>query len=389
MKYDAIIVGAGFAGATLAERFATQLNKKVLVLEKRNHIGGNMYDYCDENKVRRHEYGPHIFHTNSQVVMDYLSTFTPWYPYEHRVLGIVHGKEVPIPFNLTSLEICFEEEKATRLKKLLTESYPEGTKVPILQLKEHENEEVKELAEFIYENVFKYYTMKQWGLTPEEIDPNVMARVPVLIGRDDRYFQDNYQCMPAKGYTPIFEKMLSHSNIEVQLNTEAKDYLKVDVENKKIIFDGEEVKVPVIYTGALDDLLNYQLGELPYRSLYFDIQSHEGTYQHAATTNYPTPEKEHAFTRITEYKLMMNEIPQEATTIAVEYPKPYDRCGEVGNIPYYPIFTKENQLKYDAYCQLVSSIENLHLLGRLAEYKYYNMDSIIEKALELFEKIKD
>ncbi len=388
MKYDVIVVGAGFAGAVLAERFASQENKKVLVLEKRAHIGGNMYDYLDENQVRRHEYGPHIFHTNSQQVVDYLSQFTDWYPYEHRVLGMVDGKEIVIPFNLSSIEACFDEEKAKRLKKALTELYPEGTKVPILKLKENENEEIKELADFIYEKVFMHYTMKQWGLSPEEIDPNVTARVPVLVGRDDRYFQDKYQCMPKEGYHEIFKKMLQHENIEVQLNTEASQYLCVDIKNKKVLFNGEEIDIPVIYTGAVDDLLEYQLGELPYRSLEFDVQSHLGTYQNAATINYPTPEVKHGFTRITEYKLMMENYPKEKTTIAVEYPKAYDRHGDVGNIPYYPIFTPENREKYEAYCELIQPIHNIHLLGRLAEYKYYNMDAIIARALMIFDQIK-
>ncbi len=386
MKPDVIIVGSGFAGAVMAERFATQLNKKVLILEKRDHIGGNMYDYIDENQVRRHEYGPHIFHTNNKEVVDYLSKFTEWYPYEHRVLGMVEGKEVPIPFNLTSLELCFDEEKAERLKKVLLESYEEGAKVPILHLKENDNEEVQELANFIYENVFKHYTMKQWGLSPEEIDPNVTARVPVLIGRDDRYFQDQYQCMPKEGYTNIFKRMLQHENIEVKLNVEAKDYLKIDADQSSIYFEGEKIDIPVIYTGALDELLDYRLGELPYRSLHFDIQTHEGKYQNAATVNYPTPESKHGYTRITEYKLLMENYLDEKTTIAVEYPKMYDRNGKIGNIPYYPIFTAENQKKYDGYCELIKPIENFHLLGRLAEYKYYNMDAIVGVALRYFEK---
>ncbi|MFV0479271.1 MAG: UDP-galactopyranose mutase [Anaerorhabdus sp.] len=388
MKPDIIVVGAGFAGAVLAERFATQQNKKVLVLEKRAHIGGNMYDYCDENGVQRHEYGPHIFHTNNKTVLDYLSQFTSWYDYEHCVLGMIDGKEVPIPFNLTSIGKCFDSEKAERLKKALLESYNKEEKVPILKLRKNENKEVQELANFIYEKVFKHYTMKQWGLTPEEIDPAVTERVPVLIGTDARYFQDQYQCMPTHGYTAIFKKMLEHENIEVRLNCEAKDYLKVDPVAQCIMVDGEKIKIPVIYTGALDDLMEYSLGALPYRSLEFDVQTHLGTYQQAATINYPTPKSEHAFTRITEYKLLMKDYPKEKTTIAVEYPMVYTPGGEIGNVPYYPIFTNENQAKYKAYCDLVKPISNLYLLGRLAEYKYYNMDAIIERALMLFDEIK-
>lgn len=388
MKPDVIIVGAGFAGSVIAERFANEANKNVLILEKRSQIGGNMYDYLDENGVRYHEYGPHIFHTNSKEVVDYLSRFTEWYPYEHRVLGVIQGKKVPIPFNLTSIEKCFEPEKAERLKEALIEAYGMDTKVPILRLKENENEEVKELAEFIYENVFKYYTMKQWGLTPEEIDPGVTARVPVLVGRDDRYFQDKYQCMPKHGYTAIFENMLNSENIEVMLNTDAHEHLKVDLENNKVYYNGEEFTGPVVFTGAVDDLLNYQFGDLSYRSLDFDKQSHEGTYQEVGTVNYPTPAEINGFTRITEYKLLMEEYPSDKTTIAVEYPLAYNRHGEKGNIPYYPIFTNEDKKNYEAYCDKIKNITNLHLLGRLADYKYYNMDQIVARALMIYNKIK-
>ncbi|MFV0380333.1 MAG: UDP-galactopyranose mutase [Anaerorhabdus sp.] len=386
--FDVIVVGAGFAGATLAERFATIENKKVLVIEKRSHIGGNMYDYIDENKVLRHEYGPHIFHTNSKRVVDYLSTFTSWHSYEHRVLGMVESSLVPIPFNLTSIEKCFDKEKSARLKKSLIKSYGINSKVPILELKKNKDVEIKELAEFIYEHVFKHYTMKQWGLSPEEIDPKVTGRVPILVGEDDRYFQDEYQMMPMDGYTSIFNKMLNHNNIEVRLNTDAKDLIRIDLENNCVFFENKKIDCPVIYTGAVDDLLNYKLGELPYRSLYFEIESFNGTKQSATTINYPTPETEHAFTRITEYKLMMSNYPKESSTLAKEFPKEYNRNAKLGNIPYYPIFTDGNQKKYQDYCDLIKNIKNLHLLGRLAEYKYYNMDSIIERSLKFFDELK-
>lgn len=387
MKPDVIIVGAGFAGATLAYSFAKD-NQKVLVLEKRSHVGGNAYDYIDENKVNRHEYGPHIFHTNSKRVVDFLSDFTEWYPYEHRVLGNVNGFVVPIPFNLTSIEKSFDTEKAEHLKKTLIEAYGMEKKVPILELRKNDNKDIKELADYIFEHVFKYYTMKQWGLTVEEIDPAVTGRVPVLVSYDDRYFQDKYQIMPKDGYTAIFNNMLKSENITVLLNTDVHDKLKVDTDAKKIYFEGEEFTGKVVYTGAVDDLLNYELGALPYRSLEFDVQTKDGQYQKAATVNYPTPAEVNAFTRISEYKLFMENKPEEKTTIAIEYPYAYDPHAEKGNIPYYPVFTEANQAKYNAYLERLKGIDNLYLSGRLAEYKYYNMDAIIEKALDLYENIK-
>ena len=387
MSYDVIIVGAGFAGATLAYNFAKD-GKKVLVLEKRSHIGGNAYDYLDENGLDRHEYGPHIFHTNSKRVVDFLSNFTEWYPYEHRVLGNVNGFVVPIPFNLTSIEKSFDKEKAEHLIELLVKSYGMDKKVPILELKKNDDKDIKELADYIFEHVFKHYTMKQWGLTVEELDPAVTGRVPVLVSYDDRYFQDTYQIMPKEGYTHIFETMLTSELIDVVLNCDVHEKIKVDTDNKKIYFEDEEFIGKFVYTGAIDDLLNYELGALPYRSLEFDVQSKEGQYQLAATVNYPTPKEINGFTRISEYKLFMENPPVDKTTIAIEYPYAYDPHAEKGNIPYYPVFTEANQAKYNAYLERLKGIDNLYLSGRLAEYKYYNMDAIVDKALDLYEKIK-
>lgn len=383
MAYDVIIVGAGFAGSVMAQKFTAD-KKKVLVIESRDHIGGNMYDYIDENGVNRHKYGPHIFHTNSKMVVDYLSQFTDWYPYTHRVLGMVNGKKVPIPFNLKSIEDSFEPEKAELLKELLINSYGMDCKVPILELRKNSNPYVNELAGYIYEHVFKYYTMKQWGLTPEQIDPKVTERVPVNVSYDDRYFTDRFQMMPKEGYTKIFEKMLE--GVDVLLNTKANSLLTIDTDNNKILFKGEEFTGKVIYTGDIAELLDYRLGELPYRSLRFDIETHDGQYQDVATVNYPTPHHQNSYTRITEYKLMMEDYPKDKTTIAIEYPMSYDRKAYEGNIPYYAILTQANFNKYDEYRELVENIDNLYFVGRLAEYKYYNMDAIVEKALTMYEE---
>ncbi len=385
IKYDVIIVGAGYAGSVMAERFAS-IDKKVLVIDKRAHIGGNMYDYIDENGVLVHQYGPHLFHCKDFNVLDYLRRFSDWYDYEHRVKGYVDGKIVPIPFNLTSIELLFPEAEADLLKNALITEYGMEQKVPILMLRQSDNAKVRELAEFIYEKVFKYYTMKQWDLSPEEIDPKVTERVPVFISYDDRYFQDEYQFLPKYGYTKIFEKMLDHHNIDVRLNTKAEKVLNIDFDQRTIYFENEAFDGLFIFTGQIDELMDYRHGKLSYRSLYFDLQSHLGVYQETATVNYPTPKEEHAFTRITEFKHMMQEPPSR-TTIAVEYPYPYDETADKGNIPYYPVFTDENKLIYQNYVNDIKEFSNFVLLGRLAEFRYYNMDGVVAAALNKFDEL--
>ena len=373
---DAIIIGAGFAGATVANVLANK-GKNVLIIDKRDHIGGNAYDYVEED-ILIHKYGPHIFHTNSKEVFDYLSNFTEWYKYEHKVLGHVDNKLVPIPFNFKSIEECLPE-KAEKLIELLKKDYGEGKKVPIMELLSNENEDIRHLANYIYEHVFKYYTMKQWDMKVEELDSAVSARVPVNTSYDDRYFNDTYQYMPKEGYTKLIEKMLDNEHIEVLLGTNVTDILKL--EDGTIYYNGEVFEGDVYYTGALDELFEYKHGELPYRSLDLILERLNGTFQDAATENYP--ENDVKFTRITEYKHFMEVEPKGVTYIHTEYPFPYRRNGEVGNVPYYPIIKDENQALYETYVKEASKYPKLHLIGRLAEYKYYNMDAIVLKALEM------
>ena len=384
--YDAIVVGAGFAGATIAERFANDLNKRVLIVDKRDHIAGNMYDYIDDNGILVHKYGPHLFHTNLDNVYEYLSKFTDWFKYEHRVLGKINNKLVPIPFNLTSIDECFEKDKAKHLKEILLDRFEAGKKIPILELKKIQDDDLNELAGFIYENVFLYYTMKQWGQTPDEIDPNVTNRVPVYLSEDDRYFQDKYQFMPKYGYTKLFEKMLDSENIDIKLKTNILDFMKF--EGNKIFINNQEYHGKIIYTGAIDELLDYRYGALPYRSLNFKFEEiNKEHFQPVGTVNYPT--KDDKFTRITEYKHMtMETCNSKKTVIMREYPCTYDRNSKTGNIPYYPISNEENIRLYDKYLEIVNSIDNLYLLGRLAQYKYYNMDLVINEALKLYDEIK-
>ena len=373
---DVIIIGAGFAGATVANVLANK-DKNVLIIDKRDHIGGNAYDYMEED-ILIHKYGPHIFHTNSKEVFDYLSNFTEWYKYEHKVLGHVDNKLVPIPFNFKSIEECLPE-KAEKLIELLKTNYGEGKKVPIMELLTNENRDIRYLANYIYEHVFKYYTMKQWDMKVEELDSAVSARVPVNTSYDDRYFNDTYQYMPKEGYTKLIEKMLDNEHIEVLLNTNVTDILKLEdgtIYYNNVPFDGD-----VYYTGALDELFEYKHGELPYRSLDLILERLNKTFQDAATENYP--ENDVKFTRITEYKHFMENEPKGVTYIHTEYPFPYKRNGEVGNVPYYPIIKDENQTLYETYVKEANKYPKLHLIGRLAEYKYYNMDAIVLKALEM------
>lgn len=372
-----IIVGAGFASSVLAERIANVLNEKVLIIEKRNHIGGNCYDFKDENGIIVHKYGPHLFHTNYKDVFDYLSNFTDWDIYNHKVLAYIDGKKVPIPFNFNSIEQLFPHVLANKLIEKLLKRFKYGEKVPILELKKENDKDLKFLANFIYDKVFKNYTAKQWNMKPEDIDPEVTARVPIFIGKDDRYFNDKYQAIPKNGYTKIFENMLNHPNIKLMLNTDYKEVISVDLDNYKIYFMGNEFKGILIFTGMIDELFEFKFGQLPYRTLNLKFETVEKEYfQEVTTVNYPN---NYDFTRITEFK-HIHPTETKKTTILKEYPKKYEK----GDTPYYPVFTPENREKYNKYKEFALNFKNLILVGRLADYRYYDMDDIVKKSLEVF-----
>jgi len=375
---DYIVVGSGLAGVVMAERIATQLNKKVLIIEKRNHIGGNCYDFKDENNILIHKYGPHLFHTNNKDVIDYLSKFTSWDIYNHEVLCFIDGKKVSIPFNFNTLYEVFPNQKAKALEAKLLETYDYNSKVPILELKKSTDKDLQFLADFIYEKIFVNYTAKQWGMKPEDMDGAVTARVPIFIGRDNRYFNDSYQMLPKDGYTKMIENMLNHKNIKIMLNTDFQEICTLKDKDFYLFdkkFDGK-----VIYTGQIDELFDYKFGDLPYKSVEMKFETVEKEfYQEKATVNYPN---DYDFTRITEFK-HIHPTSSTKTTILKEYPQEYKK--DI-NTPYYPIFTNENQEKYNKYFEYSKEFKNLVLVGRLAEYKYYDMDDIVERTLEVFEE---
>ena len=395
-SFDCLIIGAGYAGAVAARELAERGGRRVLVLERRDHIGGNAYDCPDAHGVLIHQYGPHIFHTSNKRVFDWLSRFTGWRRYQHRVIAnlprdnpeVVPARKksdgrfcFPVPFNLDSLENAFGAQDGKRLGQKLLDAYPAQSQVTILELRQNPDPEIAAIAEYVYEHVFVHYTMKQWGQTPEEIDPATTARVPVRLSRDDRYFQDAYQGMPLEGYTPMFQKILDHPNITVELGVEARD--RVKLEGGTVTLDGAPFTGAVIFTGQADELFGFRFGQLPYRTLDFRFETYENQfYQTHGTVNYTV---DRDYTRITEFKHLTGQDLPGLTTIMKEYSRAY--TGAPGETPYYSIINPENNALYAKYAALASEYPNLHLLGRLAEYKYYNMDAIAGRALELCDSL--
>ena len=387
--YDAVVVGSGFAGSVVARELAERKDARVLILEKRSHIAGNMYDEFDDADILIHRYGPHIFHTNDKRAFDYINRFTEWRYYEHEVLADLHGTYMPVPFNKNSMEIVFgKEEAAARIEKLIA-TFGDERKVTINELRSNNDAELAEIADFVYDNVFLYYTQKQWGVTPEEVDPSVTARVPVFVSRDNRYFQDTYQGMPEAGYTPLFENMLDHPNIDICLEVDAESVFELEFEEngenaplESIDIKGVSFTSPIIYTGPLDELFLSRFGRLPYRSLDFKYETYDCDYAYpCGTVNFTVSED---YTRITEFKHLTGQI-CDGTTIMKEYSHAYE--DPKTQIPYYAIINEKNQAHYEKYLQLTRNLDNFYLIGRLAEYRYYNMDQIISRALDLSDKL--
>jgi len=360
--FDYVIVGAGFAGAVLAERLATVSDKKVLIIDKRNHIAGNTFDYHNDDGILVHKYGPHIFHTNSRDVFDYLGRFTKWHPYEHRVLASVDGMLVPIPINLNTINTLY----GLQLSSTQVEDFLQARAVHKDRIATSEDVIMSRVGKELYEKFFKGYTRKQWGMDPSELDASVAGRIPTRSNRDNRYFTDTYQAMPLHGYTRLFERMLDHPNIKIMLNTDYKD-IQSDIPFKEMI-----------YTGPIDEYFDYCYGKLPYRSIEFRFDTIEKEcFQPTGTVNYPN---EHPYTRVTEFKYLTGQK-HPKTSVVYEYPT-------AEGDPYYPVPCPENAELYKKYQKETEACTGVYFTGRLATYKYYNMDQVVAQSLTLFKKIQ-
>ncbi|WP_041362924.1 UDP-galactopyranose mutase [[Mycoplasma] mobile] len=382
---DILIAGAGLSGAVLANKLAKE-NKKVLIIEKRNHIGGNVFDLKTKG-VLVHKYGPHIFHTSNKQVYDYMNQFWKLNNFQNIVAAKIKDEIVPIPFNYRGLDVFFPE-KSEEIKEKLNKKYGFDKRIKILDLIKENDLELQKVADFIYKNVFENYTVKMWGLNPKEIDKKVTERVPIISSYNDKYFNDLFEGLPEEGYTNSIKKMLDHPNITVVLETNIKDLIKFKIssEGKKAIFFKEkELKVPFVFTGAIDELFDNVDGILDYRSLDIKFTNINQTkFQSNAVINYPA---HFDITRITEYKHMTLQNDVTNTIISREYPGKYDPNSERFNVPFYPLQTEEANKKYLKYFERTKAYSNLFLVGRLAKYKYINMDQAIEEALEIFPQI--
>ncbi len=382
MNYDLTIVGCGFAGSTIAY-LAAQQGKRVLIYEKRAHIAGNMYDEVNDAGILVQKYGPHSFHTSKKEAYDFITSIGEWYTYILKARVLIDDKYTPSPFNFKTIDDFYDKEKAEILKKHLLEYYNNAEKVTIVEMLESSDPAIKEYAEFLFEKDYRPYTSKQWGINPKDLDISVLKRVPVRLTYVDRYFDDEWQVMPKGSFTEFFEKMLDNKNIDIKLNCDILKHLKLNESNGSKFIDGEESSVPLVYTGALDELFNLKYGKLPYRSLYFDFKTLDiNSYQETSGVAYPMAE---GYTRITEYTKIPLQNVKGKTTIAVEYPVPYG--SEKGKEPYYPILTEDSQRIYKKYEEEVKKYPQLYLCGRLADFKYYNMDDVVIRAFDVFKNI--
>lgn len=377
MAYSYVVAGAGLSGSTFA-RCMAEKGKRVLVVERRPHIAGNLYDETDGTGILVQKYGPHTFHTNSGEVYSFISKYAQWKPFKLRCEVSMLGKSTPSPFNFKTIDQFYTADKAAELKERLKDAYSDRETVTIVELIESEDCAVREYAEFLFKNDYSLYTAKQWGMKPEEVDISVLKRVPVRLDYKEMYFTDKYECMPVGGYTSFIRNLLDHPNIDV-VHGDATAMIQLDAKAGAVLFKGTDVEndCRFVYTGAIDELFGYRKGALPYRSLNFEYERKSvDSYQNAPIVAYPQVE---GFTRITEFKKLPEQHAGGITVIAKEYPRKYEPAGGID--PYYPIPTKESAALYKQYEDEASQYKNLILCGRLADYKYYNMDQAIAAVL--------
>lgn len=372
---DVLVIGAGLTGGVIARELAEQ-GRKVTVWDRREHIGGNMYDYVDEHDILVHKYGPHTFHTQEKYLYEYMCRFGEWQEYKLTCGAMMKGEFTPTPFNFHTIDTFYGNEEAATLKEELGSYFGGREFATVLEVLHADNERIREYGEFLFAHDYSLYTAKQWGIAPEKVDPSILKRVPLRFSYEEGYFEDAYQVMPKTSYVDWFKELFNHSNINLKLGIEALDYLSVA--EGKILLDGSICDIPVVYTGALDELFGHVEGSLPYRSLRFEwIYEDVESKQPYPVTAYPEAD---LYTRITEYKKMPVQNVR-GTTYAVEYPLEY-KAGE-GIEPYYPLLTEESQQKAAQYKMMADRIPNLYPCGRLADFKYYNMDQALERALKV------
>ena len=378
---DALVIGCGLSGAVVARKLA-ETGKKVCIVERRDHIGGNMYDYVDEYGIMVQKYGPHTFHTKDKTLYDFMCAYEQWDEFHLTCGAVIDGKCTPTPFNFQTIDDFYAPEEAEDLKARIKMCFGDRKTATVVEVLECPDEKVRAYAQFLFDKDYSLYTAKQWGVSPSDIDVSVLKRVPLRFSYDIGYFDDPYQVMPHHSFTSFFERLLDHPNITVQLGVEALDHLSVSEDGKQLCWDQEELTIPVVYTGALDELFHSVYGNLPYRSLRFEWKNEAiQSKQDMPVVAYPQVE---GFTRITEYtKLPLQQ--SQRTTYAVEYPLPY-REGEKLE-PYYPVLTENSQKQYSQYKALAAKIPNLFCCGRLADFKYYNMDQALARALEVCRSI--
>ena len=369
-----LIIGCGLSGSVIGRELA-EAGHNVTLWDRRNHIGGNMYDYKDDHGIVVHKYGPHCFHTNDKNLYDYMCKYNQWRPFRIMCQAEIDGKATPSPFNFQTIDDFYSKEDAEALKNALKEEYPNREFVTVVEALESHNQLIHQYAEFLFEKDYCLYTAKQWGMSPSEIDPSVLKRVPLRLSYKDGYFDDEFQVMPVTTYEDFFKNILNHPNITVKLGVEAFDSLTLDEKLHKVLVNGD-ASYTIVFTGALDELFGCKYGKLPYRSLRFDWKYEDKeSFQGAPLVAYPQAE---GYTRIVEYK-KLPEQNVKGTSYAVEYPLPYKQGEDVE--PYYPVLTEESQVLYAKYQQLAATYQNLIPCGRLADFKYYNMDQCLERAL--------